>query len=74
MTSVTSKPRGIVPFDQAGLLPGDIVLSLNGIEILDSRWYHNVLKEFAPGETVEVTYWREGETQTVEVTSVLRVR
>ena len=62
------------PFDQAGLMPGDIVLSLNGIEILESRWYHNVLKGFAPGETVRVSYWRDGTTRSVEVTSVLRVR
>lgn len=62
------------PFDEAGLVAGDIVLAIDDVEIRPRRWYHNVLKEFEPGESVLVTYRSAGETRTVNVTPVLRQR
>ena len=62
------------PFDEAGLRAGDIVLAIGEVQITELRRYHNVLKGVAPGETVLVTYWRDGEPRSVEVTSILRER
>jgi putative serine protease PepD len=56
------------PADKAGLKPGDVITSLDGV-IIDSGptlvseiWAHH------PGDTVSVTYTRNGQTRTTNLT------
>ncbi len=55
------------PAAQAGILPGDFILAVNGIpytdgsQILNSSWY-------SPGNIVNVTLWRQGEVRYLPMT------
>ncbi|MEO0898838.1 MAG: PDZ domain-containing protein [Bacteroidota bacterium] len=61
---------GIVPYSGAyegGLKKGDILVRINGRR-LDSSWdLADALKENAPGETIAVTYYRDGKECETEV-------
>ncbi len=47
-------------FGLAGLRPGDIVVSMNGVAITRDQPYLNVLRELQPNQTVEVVYLVQG--------------
>ena len=55
------------PAAKAGVLPGDFILSIDGIpyndgsQILNASWYR-------PGTVVNVTVWRQGETKVLPMT------
>lgn len=55
------------PAAEAGLEPGDIITSLGGIELNADHPFINELLKHEPGNPVEVTYWRDGETHQTEV-------
>ncbi len=56
------------PAEKAGLLPGDIILTLDG-ELLDSvTGLVNAVRSRRPGDKVLVQYLRNGETREVTVT------
>lgn len=60
---------------EAGLRPGDVILSLNGFEITEDAPYHHVLLELEPGSPVDVVYLdQQGEERLVEVTPSRRNR
>lgn len=52
----------------AGLVSGDIITGVNGRSILDSQTLTAAIREVAPGQTAEITYLRNSESHTVEVT------
>ena len=54
--------------NKAGLQKGDIITAVNGDEVVDLRSYSNMLKQFAPGDEIEVTYTRDGAQQTTRLT------
>ena len=56
------------PAHKAGLLKGDVITAINGTQVKDLRSYSNMLKQFAPGDTIEVSYTRDGAQQTTELT------
>ncbi len=56
------------PAKNAGLHNGDIITAINGTEVADLRSYSNMLKQFAPGDAIEVTYTRDGTEQTTSLT------
>ncbi|WP_349370156.1 Do family serine endopeptidase [Salinarimonas sp.] len=56
------------PAAEAGFEVGDIVLAVNGDTIEDARDLSRTIAFMDPGETVEVTVFRDGERRTVEVT------
>jgi len=58
--------------ERAGIQPGDVVIALDGKAVTDLRSYSTLLKSYAPGDSVEVAFLREGEKMTV--TSVLGAR
>lgn len=63
--------RGVVSgtaADEAGFQTGDIVTKVNDRLIVDSTELIAATRSFRPGDTVTVTYTRDGEEHTTEVT------
>lgn len=56
------------PADDAGLQAGDVVTQLNGVDISDAEALTAAVREQAQGATADLTYLRDGEEHTVEVT------
>ena len=55
------------PAEAAGLRSGDIITALAGRETSDSTELVVAIRDFAPGDTVGITYLRSGESQTVDL-------
>lgn len=51
----------------AGLEPGDIITAVNGNPVASSDALVASIRAYQPGESVEVTYLRDGESQNVDV-------
>ena len=73
-TSATGEPRAILqavtpggPADQAGLRPGDAILQIGGHRVTDADSLIAAVRAHRPGQTVEVTYERDGKRQTATV-------
>ena len=56
------------PAKKAGLQKGDVIIAINNTEVADLRAYSNMLKQFSPGELIDVTYLREGVEHTTQLT------
>ncbi len=56
------------PAQKAGLQKGDVITAINGTQVTDLRSYSNMLKQFAPGDTIEMSYTRDGTEQTTQLT------
>jgi regulator of sigma E protease len=56
-----------MPAAQAGILPGDIITALNGVEPKDTDDLNNTLHS-SRGKVVQITFERNGASQTVSVT------
>lgn len=55
------------PAAKAGLKQGDIITKIKGEDIKNVTQLRNMIASFSPGSSVEVTYYREGKTQTATV-------
>jgi serine protease Do len=55
------------PAAQAGIQPGDVILSLNGQEISDSSDVPPRVADLRPGTTAKVELWRDHQRKDVEV-------
>ncbi len=53
---------------RAGLLPGDIIVAIDGHDVLYLAQLFDRLFSYYPGDTVTITYFREGEQYEVSVT------
>lgn len=53
--------------DQAGLRTGDILLEFGGERLVDEVNLASLINQRSIGETVEVRYWRDGQTQTLNL-------
>ena len=60
------------PAEKAGLLPGDVLLKIDGKPVGDMRAFSEILKGLAPGQAVSVDYSRGGKEATTTVTVVER--
>jgi serine protease Do len=56
------------PSAQAGLKPGDVVLSFNGSEVKELRDLPRLVTATAPGSTVALTVWRNGQSSELHTT------
>lgn len=72
---VTDGPSGVFvesvadgsPADLAGLEVGDLISAVDDIAVTAGEDLVHVIRQYAPGDTVEVTFVRDGENQSVEV-------
>jgi Do/DeqQ family serine protease len=55
------------PAKKAGLLEGDIILSIGKKKITSVRDYWSVKKTFAAGDSLKARIWRDGEIKTIRV-------
>lgn len=53
--------------EEAGLQPGDLITAIDGEELDDSLQLSNIIGSKQPGDVVELTINREGETMTLDV-------
>ncbi|MBN1890394.1 MAG: trypsin-like peptidase domain-containing protein [Thermoflexales bacterium] len=56
------------PAAQGGLRPGDIITAIGDAQISAELSYINALNRHRAGERVTLTFWRDGRTQTAELT------
>ncbi len=63
---VTDVPDG--PAKQAGVEPGDLIVSFDGEEVDDTRELVRLVGNAPVGKTVRLTVLRDGETRTLKVT------
>ncbi|MDE6264486.1 MAG: Do family serine endopeptidase [Paramuribaculum sp.] len=52
----------------AGILPGDVIIALNGKETHNTAQLMEQMNRFRPGDKVKITYVRANKTHTVETT------
>jgi S1-C subfamily serine protease len=68
-----SDKNGIVkdgPADKAGLKEGDIITAVNDVKIGSAGSLSTLVGEYAVGETVKITYVRDGKEMTTNMTLV----
>ncbi|TRD22489.1 DegQ family serine endoprotease [Palleronia caenipelagi] len=63
---VTDVPEG--PAAEAGMKAGDVILSFDGSEIEDTRDLVRRVGDAPVGQKVDVTVWRDGDTEDLQVT------
>ncbi|ATI41024.1 serine protease [Pacificitalea manganoxidans] len=63
---VTDVPEG--PAAEAGMQAGDVITSFDGLDVADTRELVRRVGNTEVGKTVPVTVWREGATETLQVT------
>ena len=63
---VTDVPEG--PAAEAGVLSGDVILSFDGNDVIDTRQLVRVVGNTEVGKAVRVVVFRDGKTQTLMIT------
>ena len=56
------------PADKAGLKEGDIIVKVNDTAVDDKNSLSSALAQYKPGDTVKITYYRDGKQQTTNAT------
>jgi putative serine protease PepD len=56
------------PAQAAGINAGDVITALNGRQVADSTELVVAIRSYDPGDTVDVTFTRNGQTRTVSLT------
>ena len=59
------------PADEAGLLPGDLVIELNGEAVEQALVFTDVIRQMSPGDAVRLTIFRISAHRTIEVQATL---
>ena len=63
--ALVAEPQPHSPAANAGILPGDVISSLDGKAVEDERQLSKTISEMAPGTKVELGIIRQGEKKTV---------
>ena len=53
---------------EAGLTTGDVITAIDGEEVADSAYLRYELYQHQAGDTIKITYIRDGKENTVDVT------
>lgn len=56
------------PADKAGLETGDVITKINDVEVGKGGGVSSLIAEYAPGDTIKITFVRGDDTKTVNVT------
>ena len=48
------------PAEKAGLELGDVIIKCNGVSLIEQDILVETIQAAEPGETIELTVWREG--------------
>jgi len=59
------------PADKAGILEGDMILSIGDKNIRTSEDYHSIMKDFASGDTLKIEILRNGKNMSMSLTAIL---
>jgi serine protease Do len=65
---ISPDASGRTPAADAGLQVDDLITAIDGVTLTDSRQIVSLISSKRPGDTVEITYNRNGDTRTAEVT------
>ncbi|HEX7331994.1 MAG TPA: PDZ domain-containing protein [Pyrinomonadaceae bacterium] len=63
-----SAPGG--PADKAGLVGGDVILSVDGQPIRDEDQIEEIMRQTPIGKTINIEYVRDGEKKTAQLTTI----
>jgi S1-C subfamily serine protease len=58
------------PADKAGLVGGDVILSVDGQQIRDDDQIEDLMSNTPVGKTIDVEYLRDGEKKTTKLTTI----
>jgi len=56
-----------LPAEAAGFKKGDVILSIDGTEITNLAHFRYVLYKYSIGDTIKVTYYRDGDIKQIDV-------
>lgn len=62
------------PGDLAGIRPRDVIISMNGETIVDATQVLNLVASTAPGDSINMTYVRDGKELTTQIEIMRRPR
>jgi serine protease Do len=66
---LVSEIRNDSPAEESGLKPGDVITSINGVEIRTRSDFRRMLRSFAPGEITRIAFVRNGAEKQSEITA-----
>ena len=66
--AVAPDATGRTPAADAGIREGDIITAIDGVELRDSGQIVSLISNKRPGDTVRITYYRDGDERTTTVT------
>jgi serine protease Do len=66
--AIFEQPEPNSPAARAGIQTGDVVTLINGLKLSSSSDFATAISKFAPGTTVNLTTWRNGQLIEVAVT------
>ena len=64
---IAEDASGATPAADAGLRPDDVITAVDGVELRDANQIVSIISNKRPGDTVEITYNRNGDERTATV-------
>jgi serine protease Do len=65
--ALVDNPQDGSPAAKAGIEAGDVITTVNGTEVKDSRDLARTISTMAPGSSVKLDVWHKGESKTVSL-------
>jgi serine protease Do len=66
--ALVDQPQPNSPAANAGIKVGDVITAVNGAPVKDARTLAQKIATQAPGSSVQLTVWRDGQTKTIDLT------